>query len=453
MNRWVASFLICSCMGLAVIGCSTPTRNAPVERMSEERPGWIKQPSGKCAPGMRCVVVQGQAAALSDARSTARAKGVSELVAELAIRIRSKLSVLEKQRFSNDRVSESGAVSQSLEVRVRGQLVGVRTLSVYWERRFTYTSEGSVLSYQAWLTVGVPISTLASLRDDAKQRTSSFERDASRLAARFNESSADADWSSATAIRSLEEAQGLIEQRERLIIDSTAGNTKLTAIRSRLKSGLRHVLKLRSHESGGVVRFESRVSLFGAPLPGVGYEISDLVNGVLASSRGSLSPDGSLILNLTDVRQLKSTTFVVSILSPGLVSLPVTLEPGLSAVPVEIELVARNVRDASALQASVEQHVLAAHPRLIRCTTSSPRCFRLMVNIDLVASKPRMAKMVYQTRGRIRIALDASPVSHLEPVERDLVGLGSSVNRSRLHLRKIVLSEIQRIVLGMVGSL
>jgi hypothetical protein len=139
--------LVYACLVLALFGCGSKVQDAPVERMSEKRPSWIKSPAGKCKPGFRCLVVQGEAPDLSDARSSARAKGVSELVSELAVRIRSRLSVNESQQFSNGSISEYSQVSQTIESRVRGQLVGVRTLSEYWERRFRYSSTGSTLSY------------------------------------------------------------------------------------------------------------------------------------------------------------------------------------------------------------------------------------------------------------------------------------------------------------------
>ena len=454
MIRLRAVPLIGMCGLLYVFGCSAPVKNAPIERMAPERPGWLKQTDGQCERGLRCVVVQGEATDLSDARSAARAKGVSELVSEVAVGIRSKLSVRESQRYANGRVSESGGMLQTLEARVRGQLVGVRTLSVYWERRCAYTSEGTTLSYQAWLTVGVPVVTLTSLRDDAKQRTANYEADVKRLAQRLEAHSGNGTvWSSADAVRILEDTHGLMEQRERLIIDSPAGDNTLDGVVTRIKTGLSHVIRRRSTPGGSVVGLESRLTLFGASLAGIGYEVSDLTNGAIASKKGRLTPQGGLSLNLTDVRYLKPTTFVLRLLPSAHISLDVELVPALPSVPVEVELVALNARALGTLRARVEQRVLSAHPRLVRCSPKEARCFRIRVQIDLVTSKPKMAKMVYQSRGRVGVALDALPMVHLEPIERNVVGLGSSIRQSRRHLRGVVLDEIQKVTAKLLNSL
>jgi hypothetical protein len=454
MKRFIALALTFLCFGLLIAGCGRSVKDAPIERMSPQRPAWLNQPAGQCERGMRCVVVQGEAADLGDARSMARAKGVSELVSELAVRIRSTLSIREDQGYSDERVSESGGMSQTLEARVRGQLVGVRTLSVYWERRFAYTSNGTVLSYQTWLTVGVPIVTLTALRDDAKQRTSNYENDVNQLTQRLSAlSKGGTGCSSAEAVRLLEDARALIGLRDQLMIESPAGNIKLEGILSRLKSGVRHLIKRRKSRTGSVVSLESTLTLFGGVLAGVGFEVSGLKNGALASKAGNLTPGGGLELNLTGVRYLEGTSFVLSLLTPELVSLQVELAPVVPVVPVEIELVAHSAQELGTLIAAAEQRILSAHPSLVRCSQGMPRCFKLVVNIDLLTSKPKMARMVYQSRGTVRVALDALPLVRLEPIERNLVGVGSSVMQSRRHLRVVVLDEIHKLTAKILSSL
>ena len=108
---------------------------------------------------------------------SARGKGVTELAAELAVKISSRLVVDERQRVSDGVSSERTALHQALESRVKGQLTGVRTLGEYWERDVMYTSQGAQMNYRLWLTVGVPVVVLNALKVDAAARTKAFVSD------------------------------------------------------------------------------------------------------------------------------------------------------------------------------------------------------------------------------------------------------------------------------------
>ena len=336
----------------------------------------------------------------------------------------------------------------------RGQLVGVRTLSVYWERRLTYTSEGSGLSYRAWLTVGVPIATLTSLREDAKLRSSNYEKSATQLAELLRSRSASrTGWSGEQAVRFLEDAHGLMRLRDDLMIASPAGDNQLAVVLSRLKSGLRHEVNRRTGGAGSAVNLETRLTLFGVPLAGVAYEISGLQNGKLGTRKGNLTVGGELSLNLTGVRYLDRTTFVLSLMSPDLAALRIELAPRLTNVPVEVEVVAHNAQELGPLKTSIEEQVLAAHPLLVRCGTSHSRCFRLVVKIETLTSEPRMAKRVYQSRGSVSVALDTLPLVYLKPIERKLVGVGSSIKQSQRHFNVVLLDEIQKVTATLLGSL
>ncbi|MGB0647387.1 MAG: hypothetical protein ACPGQS_09455 [Bradymonadia bacterium] len=443
VERRVLPLCIIAC--LFHFGCMRQVKDGPIERMGESRPSWLKAPSGRCSVGFRCVVVQGQAVDLTDARMSARGKGVTELAAELAVKISSRLVVDERQRVSDGVSSERTELHQALESRVKGQLTGIRTLGEYWERDVTYTSQGAQMTYRAWLTVGVPVVVLNALKTDAAARTQVFASDAELLLRDVRKLTEQRGLKSAKAKRLLSRARELVDRQNLLIIDTPEGASKLDEALRRLHEGINVKVLGRRRVGDRAIRLRLKVSLFKAALRGERIDAAVASNGQVPQIDMILDKAGTAELTLNDVRGMKPIVLTLTVGKHKSLRKEITVAPELTQLPVDLHLTVNGRRLDREFPASVKRTILEKFKHLVECRRTRKRCLRLDVDIRARPLGNPTVRQVHQMRGEIKVKLQSPFDRPAYTVEKSLVGLGSSTPAASRDFERRMLVEVEEI--------
>ena len=174
-------------IGITVLisGCASVKQQGLVDRMTPERPAWLKEPASVCPPSYRCALAEGRGSELSGATAAAKGKAVSSLISEVAVEITSLLEVHDVTRTQGDVVKEKSRIIQRVASRVRGHLTDTRTVSNYWEKSIRHSAKGSRLEYESYVVVGVPTSTLAKMRREAHATKQSLEEEVELFRGQF----------------------------------------------------------------------------------------------------------------------------------------------------------------------------------------------------------------------------------------------------------------------------